>query len=88
MCIRDRIVNIEFSSFAQRTDLLDQDGSWIEVNPSQPLQFGPLFQDTSFQIRLRHEGWDCDTIAVCSIRVEQANTTLSLIHISEPTRPY
>lgn len=70
-----QIVNIEFSSFAQRTDLLDQDGSWIEVNPSQPLQFGPLFQDTSFQIRLRHEGWDCDTIAVCSIRVEQANTT-------------
>lgn len=61
---------VAFSSLAERTDILRADGTWLEVDPIQPMEIGPLFADTSFRIRLRHMGWDCDSIAECHIRVE------------------
>ena len=85
--LRDRLVRQHPSISADQVKIsvgrLDELKDVKDIaSPSCPVRF-------IITVEKLREGWDCPfAYVLCSLKATRSATALSLIHISEPTRPY
>jgi len=77
VCFGDSALLDITTSPSNLIEIFSKDLNWVISNPSLPLHFGPVIQDSSLYIRIRNTSVDCDSIYQWNIHLDPGSVVSS-----------